>query len=606
MRRTALLFAALLSLVLASPVFAQDLTVEAAVDRSSVTAGETVTLQVTVRGAGDIEPPRLPPLPQCTVHAAGQAQNVSIVNGEVSTSLTMTYLLTPRKVGTFTIAPVRVRAGGREAASQPLQIDVTAAANGMGGGTPSFPSSLPHPSSPPGFPSVPSQVGVPSFPRSFPRPTAEPEGRGPAFVTAEVDTHTPVVGQVITYRLKFHHAAGVSLLRSAQYPNTTGFLAEDLPPERTYTKVVDGRTYTVNEVRIAMIPTAEGHYEIGAAHLTCRVPVSLGEDDFGMLTTMTEKELETEPVAVDVKPLPAGRPQDFSGGVGRFTLSSRLDEAADAKVGRAMNLVLTVTGEGNVKMVQAPRLPAMPGLRVSDPVAGTSVGTSGDKVSGSRTFTVVVVPTKPGRLTLPAVTMSYYDAATATYKTVSTAPISLSVAPGTASAADASPAAVAPVPQAATDPRGLRPLHESTSLTPRAPIWRSPVFRALQLVPLALLVLAAGRWGPRLRTRERRARRGDALRRAQASLRGVSAIASLPPVLYSYLTEKLGASVSGMTSDALLDALRARGVSDTECAQLSRLLAAAEQARYAPMQPAPDATVGEADHLLTQLERSLS
>lgn len=611
MRSAHFVFAVLLVLASLGAARADDLQVEATLDRTAVSVGEAITLQVIVQGGGDIDEPQLPNLAQFSVYPAGRAQNVRIVNGDVSASVTLTYLLTPRQAGTFTIGPVRVRSGGRVAASASLTVEVSKA----NAGTVPPPVTSRYPSTmPPGFPLPPAGFPVPpSFPGSPVRippvqaATPEPEGRGPAFLTAEVDTPSPVVGQTVTYSLKFYRTPGVSLTRQAQYPNTTGFLTEDLPPERTYEKVVDGRRYTVNEVRIAMVPTAEGHYEIGAAHLVCRVPFTFGDDDFDtVLSTASEKALETTPIAIDVRPLPDGRPADFTGGVGQFTLSANLDAAANARVGQPMNLELTVKGDGNIKMVQAPHLPAMPGFRVSDPVASTDTGTQDGKVSGTRKFTVVLVPTKDGKGAVPPVTMSYYDPSAGAYKTLTTKGIALAVAPGTvASGGPATSTMSTSGPK--TDARGLRGVRDDAKLT-GAPVdlGSAAGFRALQFVPLAVLVGALALWGPRFKRRARRPRPGDALRRAQASLRTVSEMGGLTPVLHAYLTERLGASVAGMRTGELLEALAARGVCEAEREQLARLLAAADQARYAPTQPPVRASIADAQQLLAQLERSLS
>lgn len=608
MRRIYARLVALLLLASLGAARADDLRVDATVDRASASVGEAITLQVTVEGGGEIDEPQLPNLAQFSVYPAGRAQNVRIVNGDVSVSVTLTYLLTPRQAGTFPIGPVRVRAGGREAASAPLTVEVSKA----NAGTSPPPVTSRYPSMPPGFPALPPGFPAPPFPGgrmripAMPTATPEPEGRGPAFVTAEVDTASPVVGQTVTYSLKFFRTPGVELTRQAQYPNTTGFLTEDLPPERTYTKVVEGRTYTVNEVRIAMVPTAEGHYEIGPAHLVCRVPFTFGDDDFdSVLSTASEKELETTPIAIDVRPLPEGRPADFTGGVGQFTLSASVDAVASARVGQAMNLEIAVKGNGNIKMVQAPRLPAMPGFRVSDPVASTDAGARDGRVTGTRKFTVVLVPTKEGKLTVPPVTMAYYDPAAGAYKTLTTKSIPLAAAPGTLAPAVSTTSSQTAGPK--TDARGLRAVRDDATLGAAPPdLGRSTTFRLLQLVPLAVLAGALLLWGPRLRRRARRPRPGDALRKAQASLRTVSEMGGLTPVLYAYLTEKLGAPVAGMRAAELIEALAARGVSPAERNQLERLLAAADQARYAPMQPPVHASVTDAQQLLVQLERSLS
>lgn len=616
---SALIAALLIMLLLLTPRVAGADTprVDATLDRNVVTLGDTATLTVNVTGSGQISDPRLPSLPAFTVYAAGRSQNVMVVNGTVSSSMSIHYILTPRQVGKYTIGPIQVDANGQTAQTSALSIEVVA-----GGAQARAPAPKPLP---PPWPSVP---------RAYPRrqgPTPDLRGRGPAFVTASVDTKTPYVGQAITYTLRFYHSSGVTL-RSNEFPNTTGFINEDLPPEKTYTTVIDGRPYQVNEVRVALFPTVEGAYKIGPDRLICRIMMNFAphvphvphlpgfdDDDFGrVFGEVTERELKTDPIKVTVRPLPAeGRPDDFTGAVGNFVLDSHIDGAGRAKLGQALNLELTLTGEGNVNLIQALRLPPTPGFKTYPPVTSGSLSKEDYKVTGTRKFTFVLVPTKEGTLELPPISVSYFDPkGDGRYHTLTTKPMRIAVAPRPGSApplSGGSPATGAPIaPQAPAldnlDNGGLRPIHLQSALTSPQDLLSSPWFRAAQLVPLGVAGLALLLWGPRIPRRARPPRRGAALRRAQARLRQLPDDGALSSVMYEYLSDKLGTRATGLSRRELLETLQARGVSQHEVEQLEELLAASEHARYAPTQPEISAVRGrrnDVETLLTQLERSL-
>ncbi|HXJ72764.1 MAG TPA: BatD family protein, partial [Candidatus Dormibacteraeota bacterium] len=87
-------------------------TFTAALDRNSVPVGESVTLTLTYDGAGDGQPPQLPPLPNLTVASTGQSSQFSFVNGQRNTQITYTYQLTATQPGDVVIPAIPGRAGG--------------------------------------------------------------------------------------------------------------------------------------------------------------------------------------------------------------------------------------------------------------------------------------------------------------------------------------------------------------------------------------------------------------------------------------------------------------------------------------------------------------
>src|SRR4029450_13681574 len=98
---------------LGSPVprAAAEITVEAHLDSDAVSLGEQATLTVTVQGSGDASRPALPDMPDFRVFPAGTARNFSFVNGKMSSATVYTFLLSPKREGTFTIPPIGVLDG---------------------------------------------------------------------------------------------------------------------------------------------------------------------------------------------------------------------------------------------------------------------------------------------------------------------------------------------------------------------------------------------------------------------------------------------------------------------------------------------------------------
>ena len=124
--------------------------------------------------------------------------------------------------------------------------------------------------------------------------------------------------------------------------------------------------------------------------------------------TLTEaKVLRTPMIELDVRPLPPA-PQTFSGLVGDFDISARVNKG-ELKVGESATLRLEVAGTGNVGMISEPRLPPLPYLKVYDDRPGSAIDRSGRLLKGSKSYRKALVPLEPGELTIPALTLTFFD-----------------------------------------------------------------------------------------------------------------------------------------------------------------------------------------------------
>ena len=101
-----------------------DIRFEAAVDRSSVVLGESVTLRLTFHGTTSMSAPDIGNIDSFDVRYAGPSTRMSIVNGTVSSSITHTYTLIPIQTGSFTISPISVSVDGKTFTSESLSIEV--------------------------------------------------------------------------------------------------------------------------------------------------------------------------------------------------------------------------------------------------------------------------------------------------------------------------------------------------------------------------------------------------------------------------------------------------------------------------------------------------
>ncbi|MBP2681727.1 MAG: Oxygen tolerance [Candidatus Krumholzibacteriota bacterium] len=578
--RSGLVFTALLAVIVAHGAGAADVSITAVVEPNVVAVGSEVTLVVTVKGKfTKSENPELPPLADFTVYQAGTSQSYSFGTGGASSSLQFTYVLVPKNPGTFTIEPIRFRAGDKIYTADPVTLEVVQS---------------------------PRQMSVPqSTEKSGPDENADQ----PMFIRATVDRDTVYVNQQVTWALGFYTDGRLNLMRTPEYspPAAEDFWAEELPSQKSYYKQIQGRQYLVNEVKRAFFASAPGEYTIGPAQVNLVIddfgqrPRDRFFDDFfnrsfGGFGFGKPVSLKTKDIAVTVLPLPLrGRPANFSGLVGRSLELSVTADKNVAQVGEPITLKLEIQGEGNFKTMSAPAIPQPQGFKMYESGTSSDLFKKGDVVSGRKKYEYVLIPQVEGEKTVPAVELSYFDPAAKTYKTVRSAPIRLDVKPGAAE--DGRRVVYAgsgeDIELLGKDINYIHPVPAVIRPATRTFV-DSKLYLAAHAVPLFALLasIVVERRRKRLRDDVRLARASRAARKAEKSLdraRGLfkqgkrgEVYPLVSSALRGYLADKMNAAEAGLTRDDLERFLGEKGVRDEDAAELRSILNACDSAQYAP------------------------
>lgn len=568
--------AALLSLLFLgflSPAQTEDVSLEASVAKNEITMDEQLMLFVTVKGSvANVPTPSVPALPSFDVYSTGRSQNVSIVNGQMSSSVTFTYVLMPKAPGRYTIPPIQMSLNGKTLATQPINIGVGAA---------------------------PAQASAP--PVHHAAPSLGDETAEGVMLRAHVDKRRVAVQEQVTLTLQFLRRVRFLSRPSYTPPDLTGWMSYDLKPTE-YTTTIHGLGYSVTEFKYALFPTSPGKLTIGSATLQCSVE-NFQADPFDVFfqnffQAGETKTLRTNPITVEVAPLPeSGKPSPFSGSVGHYTLSAELEKKS-VKAGEPVTLTLEVKGEGNVKTIGEPQIPQLPAFRRYETIMSLNIRNSGDKVTGSKAFKTVLVPEQVGNFSIGPVKFNYYDPAAKRYMTLQSNPLALTVLPGSA------PAPAAPffgsgrpaeeVQLLKQDIRYLKP-NLSTSLEATGAAPANPwIFLILNGFPL-ILVAGAG-WVRFNKDRELRnpaiARSRKALSKAKTRLKIASQhiqdndpnkfLGHLFAALSGYVADKLGLSAQGLSLWEAREHLKTRGVRLDNLETLQRIWEEADFGRFAP------------------------
>ncbi|UCC53519.1 MAG: BatD family protein, partial [Anaerolineaceae bacterium] len=438
MKKTKVFVVTIISLLLigvfALPGSAQS-PVTAEVDRNRLSTDEVLVLKVTIDStAGQASQPALPALDGFEILGSSSGTQISIVNGDMNMQATYSYSLHPTQAGQLMINPVSVQIDGQLYSTQPIMIEVSQGTGQVqpapNQGIPSMPGFPTRPNFPniPGFPNLnnlfPTMPGMPSN-QVNPGNTAPPMDPAdaptelvgqPFFIEALVDNPNPYQGEQVLYTFRFYQAENLFDQPEYQSPSFTGFWSEERSEDQVdYTTEAAGRAYRVTELQTVLFPTGVGEVTIEPATLT--IP-----GDFfsrGMA-------LQTQPITMNIRPLPDNAPANFQGAVGQFDIQAQAD-TAKTKVNETVTLHVTLRGVGNMNNLADPLWSEGPEWRAFDSKATVNTHFTDGVFGGVRSYERLLVPTQAGDLLLPAIVFSYFNPETESYETTSSEPILISV-----------------------------------------------------------------------------------------------------------------------------------------------------------------------------------
>ena len=550
----------------------------------------------------------------------GSMSSTSIVNGKRTSTHqeTVTYLLQPRKTGTFTLPGATASVDKNSVSSSTLKIEVVAA----GGQTQTQPQGN----------SGGSQSGQQTQPER--RENNDPAVTGTVsnqdiFLRLTLNKTNVVKGEPITATLKLYTRTDIAGFEDIKFPTFNGFWSKETVTVNNLEfkrENVNGTIYNAALVRqYALIPQQSGTLTIDPAEMVCQLrvrtssgsPLSIFDDFFDQYQTI-RKRISTPSIQVKVRDLPAGAPASFAGGVGDFKVSAKMSKEG-IKSNEAASLIVTITGNGNLSMLEAPKVDFPPDFEVYDLKSTDKTSSSG--TSGSKTFEFPFIPRSHGDFVIPSIEYTFYDNAHGKYVTTSTGDIPVSVEKGEEIAGGG-------VAVAGSNRQSVRSLSEDIRyialgdghLRKKDRFFAgSPLFYALMLA-IFLAVFIVDRL-----LRFSRARRADvagsknrrANRMARARLKsaesylkqglGGAYYEELHKALTGYVSDKLMIPAADLSKDSISEKLHERGVRDESIAALTGLIDQCEFARYAPEseQRQMENEYNEALNVISEIESQL-
>ena len=336
-------------------------------------------------------------------------------NGVVTNSITFTYILMAEKEGTYTIPGATIVADGNNYTSNSVEIKV-----------------LP-----------PDQSSSNAGSGSSARSSRNQANSGKItdkelFMTATASKTNVYEQEAILLTYKVYTQVNLTNLRG-DIPDLKGFHTQEveLPNQKTFTlEHYNGRNYNTTIWRqLVLFPQQTGKIEIPSVTFEGTVSQMVASADpfdaffNGGNYVNINKNIVTPNLTIDVKELPAGKPANFSGGVGEFTLSSSIS-TQELKTNDAVTIKLAISGTGNMKLINTPEVGFPQDFEIYDPKVDNKFNLTRNGLAGSKVIEYLAIPRHAGTYTIPPIEFSYFDLKSQSYKTLKTDAYTLNVAKG--------------------------------------------------------------------------------------------------------------------------------------------------------------------------------
>ena len=525
------------------------------------------------------------------------SSSIQMVNGSVTRTTTnsYTFALQAYKEGTFRVGSASLNVKGTKITSEPFDIKVV-------------PDDGSH--------AAPSGGGASSGQSQAQQNTNDPQVSGKdLFLRVVPSKKSAYVGEQVVLTYKLYTKVPVSSLSVVKAPSYAGFWTKDISDNtggtlRQSSEYINGIEYTSAEIqKVVVAPQRAGKLTLDPMVIECIAQIRrennrqrsmdpfeefFNDPFFNRNITNVKKELTSNSFVLEVKSLPeANKPASFAGAVGNYNFKSDID-MTELKTNEAFTLTYTVSGTGNIELLQMPEPVFPPDFEVYDPKITTSTDVTANGLSGTKKAEYLVIPRRAGSFTVPAVEFSFFNPSNGAYQTLSSKPYEIQVEKGR----DDEGGGIYASNQEDIKYLGNDIRHIMTG-DPRLRPQRSAFFGssayyvallALLLAFILLLILLKNREKMEKDTAATRNRKADKvargrLKRAAQFLKEKDQdkfYVEMSQALWGYIADKLGIERSKLSMDSVSETMKEKSVPDELTQQFVDTLNSCEFARFAP------------------------
>ena len=509
-----------------------------------------------------------------------------------------TYALQAYQEGTFRIGSASLTVNGEKITSEPFEIKVLPDDGSNNGG------------------SSGGYSGGGSTQGQTQQSSSDPEVSGKDLFLKVVPSKKSVyVGEQVVLTYKLYTKVPVSSLSVEKMPSYAGFWTKDISDNnggalRQTSEYVNGVEYTVAEIqKMVIVPQRSGSLTLDPMTIECVAQIRtesnrrsndpfdvfFNDPFFNRNIKNVNKQLSSSSLTINVQNLPtADKPDSFAGAVGNYSFKSEIDKT-ELSTNDAFTLTYTVSGQGNVELLQMPAPVLPPDFEVYDPKITTSVDHNAQGLTGTKKAEYLVIPRRAGSFNIPAAEFSYFNPANGGYQTLRSDAYTLSVQKGKdsdqgggiyASNQEDIKYLGSDIRHIKRDNARLRPVH--TTFFGSAAYYVALL--ALLLLFVILLLALKKREQLTQDTAANRNRKADKVARGRLknALQYLKAkdqenfYVEMSQALWGYIADKTGIERSKLSMDTVSETMRAKNVPDDLTQQFVDTLNSCEFARFAP------------------------
>lgn len=559
-----------------------------------VASGEAFRVEFTVNAdpdKGSFQAPDFEGFDILAGPSTSTSRNFQIINGESKSSYNVSYIyvLLAQEAGNLTIAPASIEVKGRRYSSQSLPIEIVdeSAAKSQ---------------------QSTQQQGSASRQRAT---TAEQRAEGQIakddlLLRLVLSRNTVFKGEPLRASLKLYQRVPIVGSNGGKYPSFNGFWAQQLEQDEQQVRRenYNGKIYeTTTLVEYILYPQQSGELIIDPAEINVVAQVVVqsnrrNDPFFGSMPDIynVERTLRTDKVTVNVKPLPQGAPSSFAGAVGKFTMSSSMP-SEQLVANSAATYTVKISGSGNLSFIQAPKLSLPTSFEQYTTKTTESIRTSQGGSSGYRQFEYPFIARAEGEYEILPVEFSYFDPSTMSYRTLSSKPMTISVAPdgrGDEPSRVVSGMSKEEVKMLGRDIRFIK-LGKANLVEIKQPFVLGGLYwaivAAIGIIYQVLYIILRKRIRDNRNVALVRGKRANkvAIQRFRAAARYMKSndrrafYEEMLRAMWGYMGDKLNIPVADLTKENVREQLHRRGVDTTTSHSFSDIVTRCEEAQYSPV-----------------------
>ncbi len=570
----------------------------------TVIRGENFRLSYTLNKQGkDLRLPEMEGFNILFGPSTSTSYSQSTINGKTTSenSVTYTYTLVANEEGDFKIDPASIVVDGSNYKSNSLNIKVL----------PPDKNSSAEQNNDTGQASTSSTATI---------------NANDAFIRAIVSKNGIYEQEGFTVTFRLYSVYGQIYFETAEFPEFDGFMSEEIPissnQQLKLERYNDRNYYTADIKKSLLFPQRSGKITIPSGKLETVFTVPSGKKVstfFGSQEVMAEvkKTLKTNPVTIDVKPLPEGKPLGFSNAVGSYSLNTKIS-TEKIKANEAITLTVEVSGTGNSKLIQNPEVVFPTNFETYDPTINNNLQPENNGLTGSRTIEYLAIPRYEGKYNIPPIEFVYFDPKTKSYQTLKSPEYNLEIEKGDPSKASTSTYVNQQTVKVEDDIRFIKietPQYQSKDSyfagTLKFWLWYIIPFTIFVLFSVFNIKRAKENSNTSLiKTKKANKMAIKRLRVAEKYLKQNNKEMFYNEVLralWGYFSDKLSIPLAKLTKDNIEAELANKGVEDSLIKEFMNILNTCEFARYAPVESdtAMDKLYKEAVSAIGQMEGKL-